>query len=140
MDVRPASSGWDAGRRETAIGRGRPVLCKWGRQMRIRELVAPVLLAGVLPLAWPRAAAACGGFFCDQQQANSPLPIAQAAENVLFVMDTDPQTGGKRVEAHIQILYTGAAAQFSWIVLVTSVPTVDVGPDILFDRMEPVTG
>jgi hypothetical protein len=86
-----------------------------------------------------RGAHACGGFFCSQPLPNGGLPIAQAAENVLFVMDTDPATGAKRVEAHIQILYTGPATQFSWIVPVTAVPTVDVGWDILFDRLEPPT-
>src|SRR6185503_3439103 len=67
------------------------------------------------------------------------LQIAQAAENVLFVMDTDPASGAKRVEAHVQILYTGPASKFSWIVPVTAVPPVDVGWDILFDRIEPPT-
>jgi hypothetical protein len=86
-----------------------------------------------------RGAHACGGFFCSQPLPNGGLPIAQAAENVLFVMDIDPATGAKRVEAHIQILYTGPATQFSWIVPVTAVPTVDVGWDILFDRLEPPT-
>jgi hypothetical protein len=86
-----------------------------------------------------RAAHACGGFFCNRPPPDGSLPIAQAAENVLFVMDTDPATGAKRVEAHIQILYTGPASSFSWIVPVTAVPTVDVGWDILFDRIEPPT-
>src|SRR5262245_3969223 len=84
-----------------------------------------------------RAAHACGGFFCNRPPPDGSLPIAQAAENVLFVMDSD-QTGA-RVEAHIQILYTGPASSFSWIVPVTAVPTVDVGWDVLFDRIEPPT-
>ena len=86
-----------------------------------------------------REARACGGFFCSQPPPDGTLPIAQAAENVLFVMDKDPATGSPRVEAHVQILYTGPATQFSWIVPVTAVPTVDVGWDILFDRIEPPT-
>jgi hypothetical protein len=86
-----------------------------------------------------RPAHACGGFFCNRPPPDGSLPIAQAAENVLFVMDTDPATGAKRVEAHIQILYTGPASTFSWIVPVTAVPTVDVGWDVLFDRIEPPT-
>ena len=85
------------------------------------------------------AAWACGGFFCDGPSPGGPLPIAQAAENVLFVMGHDPASGASTVEAHIQVLYTGQASQFSWIVPVTSVPTVSVGADILFDRMEPPT-
>src|SRR4029078_12776731 len=86
-----------------------------------------------------REARACGGFFCNQPPPDGTLPIAQAAENVLFVMDKDPATGASRVVAHVQILYTGRATQFSWIVPVTAVPTVDVGWDILFDRIEPAT-
>ena len=100
---------------------------------------AVLVLGSILgTLAGARAAHACGGFFCNQPQPNGPLPIAQAAENVLFVMDTDAQ-GVHRVEAHIQIAYTGPATSFSWIVPVTTVPTVDVGWDILFDRIEPPT-
>jgi hypothetical protein len=105
-----------------------------------RELgLAIGLAAMVVSLAAPRSARACGGLFCNRPPPDGTLPIAQAAENVLFVMDTDPATGAKRVEAHVQILYTGPASQFSWIVPVTAVPTVDVGWDILFDRIEPPT-
>jgi MYXO-CTERM domain-containing protein len=106
----------------------------------MRRYREKVLVAVVLALvAFPRAARACGGFFCDRPSVNTTVPIAQSAENVLFVMDTDPATGVPRVEAHIQILYTGTAAAFSWIVPVTAIPTVDVGWDILFDRIEPPT-
>ena len=96
---------------------------------------------GAALLVWSHAgpARACGGFFCNTPPPDGSLPIAQAAENVLFVMDRDPDTGGQRVQAHIQILYTGPATEFSWIVPVTSVPTVTVGSDILFDRLEPPT-
>jgi MYXO-CTERM domain-containing protein len=102
-----------------------------------------VLATGVCAvlLAWPgaRPAQACGGFFCDRPASTqTPLPIAQAAENVLFVMGKD-SNGAKTVDAHIQIFYTGPASKFSWIVPVTSVPAVTVGADILFDRMEPPT-
>src|SRR5262245_33567966 len=94
-------------------------------------VVALVALIGV------RDAQACGGFFCSQPTPGGTLPIAQAAENVLFVMKSDQS--GSSVEAHIQILYTGPATSFSWIVPVTAVPTVDVGWDILFERIEPPT-
>ncbi len=102
------------------------------------RLVQVMAVVGTLAIG-VRGARACGGFFCNRPLPNGGLPIAQAAENVLFVMDTDPATGAKRVEAHIQILYTGPASQFSWIVPVTAVPTVDVGWDILFERIEPPT-
>jgi hypothetical protein len=102
---------------------------------RILASLGAVLLA----LASARPARACGGFFCDRPPPNGALPIAQAAENVLFVLDHDPATNAGSVEAHIQILYTGPASQFSWIVPVTAVPTVTVGSDILFERIEPPT-
>ena len=40
------------------------------------------------------------------------LPIAQAAENLLFVLDRDAVSGANTVEAHIQILYTGPASEW----------------------------
>src|SRR3954464_6886880 len=106
---------------------------------RGRTVLIVSLVAALATVVGARGANACGGFFCNQPLGNGTLPIAQAAENVLFVMDTDPATGARRVEAHIQILYTGPATAFSWIVPVTAVPTVDVGWDILFDRIEPPT-
>jgi hypothetical protein len=106
------------------------------RALLLVQGIAALLVTGSVGV---RAAHACGGFFCNRPPPDNSLPIAQAAENVLFVMDRDPATGASRVEAHIQILYTGPATQFSWIVPVTAVPTVDVGWDILFDRLEPPT-
>jgi hypothetical protein len=91
-------------------------------------------------LAAPRAAHACGGFFCNPpNQPGGDPPIAQAAENVLFALGRDPITGRGRVEAHVQIVYTGAADQFSWVVPVPSVPEVDVGSDLAFAIIEPRT-
>jgi hypothetical protein len=104
-----------------------------------RALFLVPLVAASLAWSHPRPAQACGGFFCNRPPPDGTLPIAQAAENVLFVLDRDPATGANRVEAHIQILYTGPASEFSWIVPVTSVPTVTIGSDILFDRIEPPT-
>lgn len=112
-------------------------------QGRAKHLVVPVLLPVVAAVVvWVTAgrAQACGGFFCDRPAAANPVPvIAQAAENVMFALDRDPQTGAGRVEAHIQIKYSGAADQFSWIVPMTSLPTLDVGSDVLFQVLEPKT-
>src|SRR6185369_16921479 len=105
--------------------RGWPRPCTRGCPMKYAIVAgaAAALLVG----AGARPARACGGFFCDQPASNTPLPIAQAAENVLFVMGKDPVTHAATVDAHIQIFYTGPAAKFSWIVPVTSTPTVTVG-------------
>src|SRR5262245_7397378 len=107
--------------------------------MRRASLLSIAVFAAAIAVPAPRPARACGGFFCNQPPPDGTLPIAQAAENVLFVMDADPATGAKRVEAHVQILYTGPATQFSWIVPVTAVPTVHAGWGSLFDRVEPPT-
>ena len=106
-----------------------------------RWRLAVAMLASVLAVAvTPGVARACGGFFCDRPAAANPVPvIAQAAENVVFALDRDPQTGAGTVEAHIQIKYAGAADQFSWIVPVTSMPTLGVGSDVLFQVLEPKT-
>lgn len=98
-------------------------------------------LGCLLAVAAARPARACGGFFCDRPNNTTTgnLPIAQSAENVFFLLDTDPQSGQRRVEAHIQIVYTGSADQFSWVVPVTATPTLDVGTDVLFDRLDAAT-
>lgn len=110
-----------------------------GRTRIERRIRAAAALAGLALALRAAPARACGGFFCDGPGSSGLPPIAQSGENVLFAMDRDPVTGEQRVEAHIQILYTGAADQFSWIVPVTSVPTVDVGTDLLFQFIEPAT-
>jgi hypothetical protein len=104
----------------------------------MRYLTAFGIGAVVAVGAGARPAQACGGFFCDRPGTTGTLPIAQAAENVLFVMSKDAN-GAATVDAHIQIKYTGPASKFSWIVPVTSTPTVTIGSDILFERIEPPT-
>lgn len=106
---------------------------------RLLRLLFPLAASAALWSTCGRAQA-CGGFFCDRPAAANPVPvIAQAAENVMFALDRDPQTGAGLVEAHIQIKYSGAADQFSWIVPMTSKPTLDVGSDVLFQVLEPKT-
>ncbi len=70
----------------------------------------------------PRAARACGGFFCSGQQ------IDQTGERVLFVIDEE----SGRVQAHIQIQFQGDANDFSWVVPVTVVPEFSAGSDDVF--------
>jgi hypothetical protein len=110
-----------------------------GRRGPPARVLLPVAASMALWSA-PAPVHACGGFFCDRPAAANPVPvIAQAAENVMFALDRDPQTGAGLVEAHIQIKYSGAADQFSWIVPMTSLPTLDVGSDVLFQVLEPKT-
>jgi len=109
-----------------------------GTQWR-RTAVAATAVAVLTLAATPRAVRACGGFFCNRPPVNSPPLIAQAAENVVFVLDRDQTTGAGIVEAHVQIVYSGDVDKFSWIVPVTSLPTLGVGNDLLFQILEPRT-
>ena len=103
--------------------------------MKTALIVGTVL--ATLPFAapvWP-----CGGFFCNRQPPNGPPEIAQVAENVAFAIDRDPATGKSSIEAHIQILYTGPADKFSWVVPTLALPTLEIGINTLFQRLEPQT-
>jgi MYXO-CTERM domain-containing protein len=93
-----------------------------------------VVLAALAPLAPARPAQACGGFFCNQPTDPTQLPVAQTAENVLFAMDRDTD-GQFKLEAHVQIFYTGPADKFSWVVPVDSQPTLDVGSNVIFSTL-----
>ena len=77
----------------------------------------------------PRAAQACGGFFC-----NRGSPMDQAGEKIVFGVEDDGTT-----VAHIQIAYQGSSEAFAWILPLPSVPEISVGTDALFDSMEAVT-
>ncbi len=65
------------------------------------------LLAGaaaIAGLASAQPVLACGGFFCIN------TPVDQNAERIIFT-----QNGDGTVSAYVQIEYTGAAPDFSWI-------------------------
>lgn len=83
-------------------------------------------VASAARLGAPSEADACGGTFCDA--GPQVMPVDQTGENVLFVM------GDGRVEAHVQIQYTGNPEQFAWIVPVMGLPEVSVGSDLLFQE------
>ena len=69
----------------------------------------------------------------------APLPVAQNGENVVFAITKDPAGGAPTLQAHIQILYTGDAAKFSWVVPVDAAPTLSTGTDRLFSALASVT-
>lgn len=75
----------------------------------------------------PRIADACGGMFCDG--GPMPMPVDQTGENILFVWE------GDYIEAHVQIQYTGEAAEFGWVLPLQSVPEFSVGSQPLFDAL-----
>src|SRR5258708_39060142 len=105
----------------TLVGFGGTVM----RVARHAFLVAFAAMGTAVSL--PRAAAACGGTFCDS--GPSAMPVDQKGENILFVV-----AGGK-VEAHIQIQYNGDAARFAWVLPVPALPEVEVGSQAIFQNL-----
>jgi MYXO-CTERM domain-containing protein len=99
-------------------------------------LVASVAAPGV----GPRMAQACGGLFCGGPPPDpfAPLPVAQSGENIVFAIDK-PGTGETTVTAYIQILYSGTAADFSWVLPIDAVPTITVGTDRVFTQVAQLT-
>ncbi len=93
---------------------------------RTTALTAALTLAalGVIHLANPAPAEACGGFFC------SNVPMEQAGERIVFGVHEG------RVTAHIQINYQGEAPDFGWVVPLSAVPDFSVGPLRLFEELD----
>ncbi|HET6148980.1 MAG TPA: DUF2330 domain-containing protein [Polyangia bacterium] len=106
-------------------------------RIELSARVAGLAVVAALLLAPVARAHACGGFFCNRPPPNplDPLPIAQAGENVAFGIEGDPANGNAVVTAHIQILYSGTAAAFSWVIPVASVPELSTGTDRLFSAL-----
>jgi hypothetical protein len=81
----------------------------------------------------PRAAAACGGFFCNRAQ-----PVNQAAEGIIFA-----DNGDGTVTAVIQIQYQGPSQNFSWLLPIASVIKADsdigVASNLAFQRLQSAT-
>jgi hypothetical protein len=111
------------------------------RRGRLALLGAMAVAAAASPMMLERPASACGGLFCNAPPANpfQPLPVAQNGENVVFAITKDPAGGAPTIDAHIQILYTGDAAKFSWVVPVEAVPTLSTGTDRLFSQLAAAT-
>ncbi len=89
--------------------------------MRHALVFGAVLTAGLLMA--PRAEA-CGGFFCSR------VPIDQAGERIVFGVRDNT------VEAHVQIQYQGAAENFSWVVPMPALPTLEVGTPLIFGYLD----
>ncbi len=61
----------------------------------------------------PGRARACGGFFCNA------VPVDQTAERIVFRVRDDSTT------MVVQIAYSGAAADFAWVLPVVELPDVE---------------
>ena len=91
-------------------------------------MTAKLLLAAFcsLVLSVP-AARACGGFFC------TTVPMNQVAENILFIQ------GDGTVTTHVQIQYSGTAADFAWILPLPAVPELAVSHNQIFTWLQAAT-
>jgi Uncharacterized protein conserved in bacteria (DUF2330) len=78
--------------------------------VRTRCWALLAFLAVLIPQ--PRAAEACGGFFCGFQ------PVDQTAERIVFKINENSVT------MVTQIAYTGAAADFAWVLPLAEIPDV----------------
>ena len=91
--------------------------------MKYRRLL-PVLGSTLSLLAMPEAARACGGFFC------TTAPMDQAGERILFAARDGVVT------THVEIQYSGEAADFAWVLPVPSPPEVRVSHNWLFSQLD----
>ncbi len=96
-------------------------------------IVLALLAVGVAGLLAVQSVSACGGFFCID------TPVDQNAERIIFT-----QNGDGTVSAYVQIEYTGAAPDFSWILpLPDAIPAeaVEVPEDAMaaFTELEAAT-
>lgn len=77
------------------------------------------------------SAVACGGFFCSPAIA----PIDQAAEEIVFAVDTAAQT----VEMHVEITYSGRSEDFAWVLPVPEEPELFLSSNAMFVELGYVT-
>ena len=70
-----------------------------------------LLATGIFLVLSVPAVRACGGFFC------TTFPMNQVAENILFVQ------GEGTVTTHVQLLYSGTASDFAWILPLPPCPS-----------------
>ena len=96
-------------------------------------VVASLGIIAILGTVWAPSALACGGFFCTN------VPVDQDAERIIFTQNRDGT-----ISAYVQIEYTGAAPDFSWILpLPEAIPAdaVEVPEDAMdaFRELEAAT-
>jgi hypothetical protein len=85
--------------------------------------ISAALFLAMLAAAAPRAAQACGGFFCSQ------VPVDQTGEQIIF------SVAPNHVTAYIQINYVGSAADFAWVVPVQAKPEISLGSRAVFQAV-----
>src|SRR5262245_60948773 len=93
------------------------------------QLAAAALGLGVGTVVALRDASACGCF----TPPDPSVPVVQAGERILFAVENG------QVTAHIQIQYSGDAAEFGWLLPLPSLPTLELGTDELFNQITNLT-
>lgn len=93
-------------------------------RLSARALPALALAAALFT---PEAARACGGFFC------SNAPIDQTGEKIVFAKH------GDELVTVVQVQYAGTAEEFSWVLPVPGLPTLETGTDQLFANLDQAT-
>lgn len=102
------------------------------RKLKLWKMAAGVCAA--LGAGWtfaaPQTAEACGMNGCDGGQ-QSPMPVNQDSEDVLFVLNPG------EVEVHIQISIdeNTNAEKFAWMIPIAAIPEFEVGSQPLFDAL-----
>src|SRR5262245_38560932 len=86
-------------------------------------------LVVLLSLLGAERAHACGCF----APPDPTVPVIQAGELIAFAAHDG------QIDAHIQIRYSGAAADFGWLLPLPSEPTLELGSDELFAKLEEAT-
>lgn len=96
--------------------------------MTLIKVVVPALVVACLVV--PSSSDACGCF----APPTPTVPVVQAGERILFALKNG------RVTAHVQVQYSGAdGSDFAWLVPMPAVPTLKLGVDEVFARLEAAT-
>ncbi len=85
----------------------------------------------LLSLLFPSLAQACGGLFCSSINL---IPVEQNAERVVLEVNDDGT-----ITATVEIRYSGAPQDFSWVVPVAGVPSLDIAPASALAVLDTVT-
>lgn len=97
--------------------------------MTMRASAVGALGAAIFVALAPAPAAACGGFFCNQEG------VDQSKERIVFEVDEE----NEQVSTHVQIFYQGNSAEFAWVVPVASIPDLFVSSDQMFTNLDRLT-
>lgn len=87
------------------------------------------LIASLALLLQPNPADACGGLVCSMA-----APVIQDAEQIIF-----SDNGDGTITAIIQIMYSGDAERFAWVLPVPGAPEIGVSSDLAFQRLREQT-